>query len=156
LADQEIKPSCANELAQKRTGRGSKLSRNNLGESKAMTAAGASRKFLENCLRSPGQKRSCAIIEMLLLPRKSGFLVDFVKTPPNRILTHHLLHPKQWRIDRITSQRRDVRIASMASQHRQKHHAKNVAFAWCIRAREVHRTARNPAVEQTRPASDTR
>src|SRR5215831_12328091 len=84
---------------------------------------------------------------MLLLPRKSGFLVDFVKSPPNRVLTHDLLHPQQWRIDRITSQRRDVRIASVASQHRQKHRAKNVAFTWCVRAREVHRAACNPAVE---------
>src|SRR6516225_10204480 len=56
---------------------------------------------------------------MLLLPRKPGFLVDFVKSPPNRVLTHDLLHPQQGRIDRITSQRRDVRIASVAGQHRQ-------------------------------------
>src|SRR5215470_11656911 len=85
---------------------------------------------------------------MLLLPRKPGFLVDFVKSPPNRVLAHDLLHPQQRRIDRITSQRRDVRIASVTGQHRQKHRPENVAFAWRVRTRETHRTACNPTVKQ--------
>jgi hypothetical protein len=85
---------------------------------------------------------------MLLLPREPGFLVDLVKPSPNRIRAHDLLHPPQRWIDRVTSQRRDVGIVPVAGQYRQKHRAKNVAFAWRIRAREVHRTACNPTVEQ--------
>jgi hypothetical protein len=94
------------------------------------------------------QKRPCAIIKMLLLPQEPGLLVDLVETSPNRVLAHDFFHAQQPRIDRVASQRRDVRIAPVAGQHRQKHRPEKVAFARCIRAREVHRTACNPTVEQ--------
>ena len=38
--------------------------------------------------------------------------------------------------------------ASVTGQHRQKHRPKNVALAWRVRTREMHRTACNPTVKQ--------
>jgi hypothetical protein len=36
----------------------------------------------------------------------------------------------------------------VTGQHREQHRPKNVAFAWRVRTREMHRTAGNPTVKQ--------
>jgi hypothetical protein len=95
------------------------------------------------------QQRRGAIVEMPLQPRQTGRFVDLRQTATHCILTHHLLHAQQPRVDRVAAQRRDMGIAMMARQNRQQHGSQQIVLGWRIRAAEGQRAIRHPAGEQS-------
>src|SRR5438477_6903107 len=66
-------------------------------------------------IKNPGfaQQRPSAIVELFLQPGSPGFGLDLAQCPTDRVLADHLGHPKQWWIDRVAAQRRDVGVAPM-------------------------------------------
>jgi hypothetical protein len=95
------------------------------------------------------QQRPHAILQLLAQPADPGRLVDLAQRPPYRVRADHLFHSQQRRVDRFGAQRRDVRVAPVPGQHRQQHRAQHVALGRRVRASQVQRAARDPAVEQT-------
>src|SRR5215831_5666900 len=94
------------------------------------------------------QQRPGAIVELLLQPGSPRFRLDLAQCPTDRVLADHLGHPKQWWIDRVAAQRRDVGVAPMPGQHRQQHCSQYVPLRRRVRARQRQRAPRNPAVKQ--------
>ena len=60
--------------------------------------------------------------------RARGF-IDLCQAATHRVFTDHFLHARQSRVHRIVPQRGDMRVAIMASQHRQQHGADQIAFS---------------------------
>ena len=93
------------------------------------------------------QQRPHRVVEMAVQPRCAVLRLDPLQAAPNRILARHLAHAQQRRIDPVAAQRRDVRIAPLPRESRQKHRSQDVPLRRRVRARVVQRAVRHQRVE---------
>ena len=86
---------------------------------------------------------------MTAQPSRAFRLADRLEGPPDGVLADDLLHPQKLRQHGVAAQRRDMRIALVAGQHRQHRRSKNVARLGRIRAHITQRTVGHQRVEQS-------
>jgi len=87
-------------------------------------------------LEDPGlsQQRLDAKPEMTSQPYRAFRLADRLEGPPDGVLADHLLHPQKLGQHGVAAQRRDMRVALVAGQHRQHRRSKDVALLRRVRA----------------------
>jgi hypothetical protein len=95
-----------------------------------------------------GQQRLDAKPKMTTQPSRAFGFVDRLEGAPDRILADDLLHPQKIRQHSVAAQRRNMRIAPVAGEHREHRRADNVALAGRIRAHIAQRTVGHEGVEQ--------
>ena len=95
-----------------------------------------------------GQQWLHAKRQMTTQPSRAFRLVDRLEGPPDRVLADNLLHPQEFRQHRVASQRRDMRVALVASEHGQHRRAENVPPPGRVRAQIAQRTVGHEGVKQ--------
>ena len=95
-----------------------------------------------------GQERLHAKRQMTPQPGGPLGLVDRLEGAPDRVLADDLLHPQKFRQHRVAAQRRDMRVARMAGEHRQHRRAENFPLPGRVRAHVAQRTVGDEGVEQ--------
>jgi hypothetical protein len=76
-----------------------------------------------------------ALAQVAVEPAHPFVLGNRQQRPAQRVLADHLVHPQQPRIDPVTANRRDVRVAPVPRQNRQHPGAQHIGLARCVRAR---------------------